>query len=108
MIISWFLDQTSVWTKDKGMSRWLVGNRGMNFPSTSQDERKWPDSEFGPICRMGQGYWRLLVEELATLFGSWRSGALDSEREEEENSGGEIGKVNSGLVYQGFSPNSAV
>ena len=67
MIISWFLDQTSVWTKDKGMSRWLVGNRGMNFPSTSQDERKWPDSEFGPICRMGQGYWRLLVEELATL-----------------------------------------
>ena len=31
-----------------------------------------------------------------------------NEREEEENSGGEIGKVNSGLVHQGFSPNSAV
>lgn len=62
-------DQPSVSTKDKETSRGLVGNRGMDFTLASPDERKWPDGEFGLTCRVGQGYWRLWAEELATLFG---------------------------------------
>lgn len=54
----------------------LVGNRVISLSSVSQDERKWPESEFGLMCRMHQGCelrnWQLCLVVKVRSFGQWK------------------------------------